>query len=107
MKRFTMIVLAAAIAVSLAGVASAQPGCRGVDRREWRQHVRIHRGVASGQLTPREARQLRMGQRHVRRMELRCRADGRIGPRERFRLHRALDRQGVRIRRLEHNGRSI
>jgi hypothetical protein len=107
MKRLTMIVLAAAIAVSLAGAASAQPGARGVDRREWRQQVRIHNGVARGQLTPLEARHLRMGQRHVRRMELRCRADGRFGPREQARVHRALDRQDARIWRLRHNGRSI
>jgi hypothetical protein len=107
MKRLTMIVLAVAIAASLAGAASAQPGARNVDRREWRQQVRIHRGVARGQLTRLEARQLRMGQRHVRRLELRCRADGRIGPRERARLHCALDRQDARIWRLRHNGRSI
>ena len=107
MKRLTMIILAAAIAVSLAGAASAQPGAWRVDRREWRQHVRIHRGVVSGQLTPREARYLRMSQRHIRRMELRARADGCIGPRERVRLHRALDRQDVRIWRLRHNGRVI
>ena len=107
MKRITMIVMAVALAVSIAGVASAQPGTRRLDRREWRQQERIHRGVVSGQLTPREARHLRMGQRHIRRMELRARADGRIGPRERVRLHRALDRQDARIWRLKHNGRAI
>ena len=107
MKRITMIVMAVAIAVSLAGVAAAQPGTRGLDRRELRQQVRIHRGVANGRLTPREARHLRMGERHIRRMELRARADGRVGPRERVRLHRALDRQDARIWRLKHNGRAI
>jgi hypothetical protein len=107
MKRITMIVMAVAIAVSLAGVASAQPGARNLDRRELRQQVRIHQGMASGRLTPCEVRHLRMGQRHVRRMELRCRADGRIGPREQVRLHRALDRQSARIWRLKHNGRVI
>jgi hypothetical protein len=107
MKRITMIILAVAIAASIAGVASAQPGTQGLDRREWRQHERIHRGVRSGQLTPREARHLRLGQRHIRRVELRSWADGRIGPRERARLHRALDRQDARIWRLKHNGRCI
>ena len=107
MKRITMIIMAVAIAVSVAGVASAQPGTQRLDRREWRQHQRIHQGVASGRLTPREARHLRMGQRHIRRMELRARADGAIGPRERVRLHRALDRQDARIWRLKHNGRVI
>jgi hypothetical protein len=107
MKRLTLVVLAVAIAASLAGAASAQPGARNVDRREWRQQVRIHRGVVSGRLTPLEARRLRMGERHLRRMELRFRADGRLGPCERVRLHRALDRQDARIWWLKHNGRSI
>ena len=107
MKRITMIVMAVAIAVSVAGSASAQPGTRRIDRREWRQHERIQRGVASGQLTPREARHLKLGQRHIRNMELRGRADGRVGPRERVRLNRALDRQNTRIWRLKHNGRAV
>ena len=107
MKRITMIVMAVAIAVSIAGVASARPGTRSLDRREWRQHERIQRGAANGQLTPREVRHLRTGQRHIRRMELCARADGGVGPRERVRLHRALDRQSERIWRLRHNGRAI
>jgi hypothetical protein len=107
MKRITMTIMAIAIVVSVAGVASAQPGAQRIDRREWRQHERIQRGVASGQLTPREARHLKLGQRHIRNMELRARAEGRVGPCERVRLHRALDRQSGRIYRLKHNGRAI
>ena len=107
MKRILMFVTAVMIAVSLAGAAAAQPGTQGLDRRELRQRVRIHQGVASGELTPLEALHLRMGERHIRRMELRCRADGRVGPRERGRLQCALDRQSARIWRLKHNGRVI
>jgi hypothetical protein len=107
MKRITRIVMVAMLAVSTAGLAAAQPGTRSLDRREWRQHERIRQGVRSGQLTRREARHLRLGQRHLRRMERRARADGRIGPRERLRLHRALGRQDARIWRLRHNGRAI
>jgi hypothetical protein len=115
MKRITMIVMAVALMVSFAGIAAAQPGARDLDRRgtqrierrEWRQHQRIQRGIASGQLTRGETIRLRQGQRHIRHMELRARADGRVGPRERVRMHRALDRQSARIWRLKHNGRSI
>ena len=107
MKRITMIIMAVAIAVSIAGVAAAQTGTRRLDRREWRQHERIQRGAASGQLTPCEARHLRTGQRHIRSMELRARADGQVGLRERVRLNRALDRQSGRIWRLKHNGHVI
>jgi hypothetical protein len=107
MKRITMIIMAVALMVSIAGVAAAQSGARSVERRSARQELRIGQGVRAGQLTRRETVRLRQGQRHIRRMEMRARADGQIGPRERVRLHRALDRQSVRIWRLKHNGRAI
>jgi hypothetical protein len=107
MKRITKIILAVALMVSIAGVAAAQacprqPGCRAM-----RQESRIRQGVRAGRLTRCETVRLRHGQRHIRRMELRARADGQVGPRERVRLHRALERQSARIWRLKHNGRAI
>jgi hypothetical protein len=107
MKRVISMIMAAVLAVSIAGAAAAQTCPRYPARRAVRQELRIRRGVHAGQLTPRETYRLRLGQRHLRRMELRSRVDGRIGPRERARLHRAMDRQGARIWRLEHNGRAI
>jgi hypothetical protein len=107
MKRITMIIMVAALTVSIAGVAAAQPGARSVERRTAQQELRIRQGVRSGQLTRRETVRLRHGQRHIRNMELRAREDGQAGRRERVRLHRALDRQSVRIWRLKHNGRAI
>ncbi len=107
MKRITMIILAVALMVSVAGVAAAQTCPRQSERRAMRQELRIRQGVRSGQLTRRETVRLRQGQRHIRSMELRARADGRVGPRERVRMHRALDRQRARIWRLKHNGRPI
>ncbi len=107
MKRITMMIMAAALMVSIAGIAAAQPGTRHLERRAARQELRIRQGVRAGQLTRRETVRLRQGQRHVRRMERCAREDGRIGPRERVRLHRALDRQSARIWRFRHNGRAI
>ena len=104
MKRITMIIMAVALMVSIAGVAAARTCPRHPARRAVRQELRIRQGVRAGQLTRRETHRLRHGQRHIRRMELRTRADGRVGPRERVRLHRALDRQNARIWRLRHNG---
>ena len=109
MNRIVRFVTTATLAALLAGIvvpAVAQAGPR-VQRREARQCQRIERGLSCGQLGPREARRLHLRQRHIRRMELRARADGRIGPRERVRLNRALDRQDCRIWRLRHNGRAI
>ena len=107
MKRLTLSILAVALMVSIAGVAAAQACPRNFARRGARQELRIRRGVRAGELTPRETLRLRLGQRHLRRMEWSARADGRMGPRERARLHRAFDRQSVRIWRLRHNGRVI
>jgi hypothetical protein len=107
MKRIKMIIMAVAIAVSVAGAASAQPGTPRLDRRAARQEWRIREGARAGQLTRRETYRLRMDQRHIRRMGRCARADGRLGPRERFRLQRAYDRQSARIWRLRHNDRSI
>jgi hypothetical protein len=107
MKRLTTIILVAALAVSTTGLAAAQTGPRDPARRGVRQELRIRQGVRSGQLTRGETHRLRMGQRHICRMELRARADDRLTMRERARLHRARDRQDARIWRLRHNGRGI
>jgi hypothetical protein len=110
MNRIVRLVTTATLAAVLAGIAvpaAAQVPASRLQRREARQCLRIERGLRCDQLGPREARRLYRNQRHIRRMELRARADGRIGLRERARLHRALDRQDCRIYRLRHNGRAI
>ena len=65
MKRITMTIMAVAIAVSVASVASAQPGTQRLERRAARQELRIRQGVQAGQLTRRETVRLRHGQRHA------------------------------------------
>jgi hypothetical protein len=105
MKRLVTLILFAALTVVSVNVASADVSTPRVDRREARQHARIHQGVRSGELTRGEAMRLRAGQGHVRRMERRAVSDGRVGPRERARLERAQDRQSRRIYRLKHNAR--
>jgi hypothetical protein len=100
--------LAAALTASFAGTAFAHPhntSTRGIDRREMRQNMRIRAGVRQGDLARREAIRLRMRQRHIHRMETRSRADGRITRRERYRMHRALDREGRAVYRLRNNPR--
>lgn len=74
-----------------------------VDRRQFRERSRIAEGVRSGELTRREARNLRAGQRHVRRMERRAEADGVVTPREARRLEHAQDVQSARIYNQKHD----
>jgi hypothetical protein len=107
MKRFTLLILATGLLVSMAGVASAHPCSPRIDRRQAFQRERIIRGRMSGQLTRREALRLRLGERHIRRMEWRSRADGRLSMRERMRINRALDRESRAIYRLRHNRRIV
>ena len=103
MKTIGTILLAGVLASLLATAAFA--GTARIDRREARQHVRIAEGRRSGELTRGEWLRLRAGQRHVRRMERRAGADGRVGPCERRRIERAQDRQSRAIVRLKHNAR--
>lgn len=112
MKRITQMSLAAAVLVALAGTSLAAPArtrstnTPRVDRREAAQHARIHEGVKSGELTKAEARNLRHGQRHVRRMERRAKADGTVTPAERARLAAAQNHQSKKIYRKQHNERT-
>jgi hypothetical protein len=105
MKTRSKVVLALAMLIAFAGVASASTATPNIDRREARQEWRIRQGERSGQLTRREARRLQRGERHIRRMELRAKANGRVTPRERRHMERALNRESRRIYRLKHNGR--
>ena len=106
MKRTTMLVLFAALAALFTGVASASPTTPRIDRREVRQHARIHKGVRSGALTRPEAMRLRAGQRHVHRMERRAKADGVVTPGERRRITRTQNHESRAIYRLKHNARA-
>ena len=106
MKRITTSLLVVFCVAAFASVASAHPYAR-IDRREGRQSVRIHDGVRSGQLTPREAQRLRMHQRQIRRTERRSWRDGRLSAPERRHLNREQNRSSRQIHRLRHNGRMI
>ena len=74
-----------------------------IDARQARQAQRIRSGVASGDLTRREATALRGEQRGIRRMERHARADGVVTPRESRRLERAQDRASRHINQQRHD----
>ena len=104
MKSLRVMLLVVAVATLGATAASARPWAPRIHRRELRQELRIRQGVRSGELSWREAARLRVGERHIRGMEMRARWDGRVTARERFRIARAQDRMSRRIWRLKHNG---
>ena len=64
---------------------------------------RIKQGVKTGQLTPREAKMLRVQKAHVRTLKQVARADGRITPRERVIINRSQRNLSRNIYRQKHD----
>lgn len=77
-----------------------------VNERQHNQHARIRHGIASGELTRREAANAIHDQRHIRRAERRVKADGHVTRRERARLHRQQNQASRELRRNKHDVQS-
>jgi hypothetical protein len=98
-----MMVLFAFVAVIGLYQARAQTATPGIDQREAVQHARIREGVATGELTRREAAQARHNQRSIRRSERRAKADGEVTARERANIQRKQNRASRQLRRNKHD----
>jgi hypothetical protein len=72
-------------------------------QRNINQEKRIRQGMASGQLTNREAARLEAGQARVGRAEARAGADGHVGAREQARIQHRENAQSKRIYRQKHD----
>lgn len=101
MKGMTLAV--GGVMVLTTGMAFAQADTPGIDRRQANQAKRIDQGIASGQLTPREANRLEREQNRITRMEDRAKADGVVTDKERARLNRAQNRASRHIAREKHD----
>jgi hypothetical protein len=92
------------LGMALLGAATARAG---VDGREANQRDRIAAGVQDGSLTQPETNRLLRQQTHIERMEYRMRNDdGHLGPHERLRLDRALDRSSAHIAHARHDAQT-
>jgi opacity protein-like surface antigen len=85
------------------GMAFAQADTPVIDQRQANQEKRIDQGIASGQLTQREANRLEREQNRINRMEERAKADGVVTDKERARLRAAQDRASRHIAREKHD----
>lgn len=93
--------LMSALALSIfAGTAEA----RRDQHREARQQGRIKQGVHSGELTRKEAKKLRKGQRRIDHMQQKANADGTVTPKERLKIEKAQDKQSDLIYKQKHDG---
>jgi hypothetical protein len=89
------------LGTAFAGIAAADTPV--VNARQAEQRERIDDGVASGELTRREATGLRAQQAHVRQEEREAKADGVVTRRERRHLQRELDRSSATIHDQKHD----
>ena len=72
-------------------------------RREVRQEARIAGGVASGELTRKEAKKLRRGQRHVDMMQAKAKSDGVVTDSEAAKIEKMQNLQSKRIYNQKHD----
>jgi hypothetical protein len=113
LNQLTALSAALLSSLLLSSAVLAQNATPRIDQREANQAARIDQGVASGQLTTREATRLRAGQTHVQNVEDRAKADGVVTAKERAHLTHAENVQSARIYRqkndrqhdLDHNGK--
>lgn len=92
-----------AICAAAALPAAAQTQTPRVDQRQANQEARIERGVASGQLTGKEAAKLEKGQAKVQKTEDKAKADGTVTRKERAKLAKEQDQQSRKIHKQKHD----
>ena len=105
MNKFTTLATGITLAVASLG-AFAQVSVSStprVDQREASQQARIDAGVASGQLTRREARQLEREQARIRAAERHAKADGVVTRQERRRLELMQKQADANIHAQKHD----
>jgi tellurite resistance protein len=105
MNKFTTLAAGITLAIASFG-ALAQAGHAAtprVDQHEANQQARIEGGVASGQLTRREALRLEREQARIRAAESHAKADGVVTPAERRRLQAMQRRASADIHAQKHD----
>jgi hypothetical protein len=74
-----------------------------IDQRQANQAKRIDQGIASGTLTPREARRLERQQAVIGQAEAKAKSDGTVTAQERRRLTRAQNHTSRHVARQKHD----
>ena len=104
MHKFTTFAAAVTLAVaSLGAFAQGAAPTPRIDQREANQQARIDAGVASGQLTRREAIRLEREQARIARAERRAKADGVVTRRERAEIERMQRQASANIHGQKHD----
>lgn len=101
------IMLAASSAAMAQAPAPGAPVTPRVDQRQENQQQRIDQGVASGQLTPREAARMDRQQGRVAASEAQAKSDGVVTKKERARLAHQQNKTSRHIRHQKHDRQSV
>ena len=104
-KIFTTSLLASALflGLGLAPVMAQGTSTPAIDRTQQAISARIQQGLASGHITPSEARELLRRDREIDLRESRFKANGTATPQERQQLRADLDALGAEVERLMMN----
>lgn len=102
----TLLSLTLSTLVLSSSLAMAQANTPVIDQKQANQEQRIDQGVASGELTKREARRLNRQQHHIDNMENRAKEDGTVTKRERARIRGAQGRASHNIAKQKHDAQT-
>ena len=103
MTKTVSTVVAAVLACSAWAASAAGTDTPRIDARQAKQEQRIDQGIASGELTKREARRMGRQQKAVDSAENKAKADGVVTAQERKRLSRAQNATSRHIYRQKHD----
>lgn len=104
-KLFTGSLLASALFLSLLGAPVMAQGTDtpGIDRAQQAISARIQQGMASGHITPSEARELYRRDRDIEMRENQMKSNGNVNPQERQRLRADLEGLSAEVERMMAN----
>lgn len=102
---FTASVLASALFVGMGQIPAMAQGNNtpGINRAQQAITARIQQGMASGHITPSEARELYRRDREIEAREMRFKANGNTTPQERQQLRSELDSLSAEVERMINN----
>ncbi len=106
LKTVLVIPMAALLAMPVYANHGNYDGHAHFDKRMERQKSRVRQGVQSGELTRKEASELRHQQKKIAKQARKFSRDGHLDRNERQKLERKLDKASHRIYRLKHNDRN-
>lgn len=86
--------------------STAQTTKKEVVKKQVKQKARIQQGVQSGELTTREANQLKQQQRDINQTKRAAKADGKVTAKEKAVIKSKQNQASANIARKKHNKRS-